>query len=47
LPPDDPRTVANLEHATVQEMAVPVADARTYVPAQTTVYLDNTGWREG
>ena len=40
-------TVANLEHATVQAMAAPVAEARAYVQAQTTAYLDETGWREG
>jgi transposase len=40
-------TVANLEHATVQAVAAPVAEARAYVPAQTTAYLDETGWREG
>jgi transposase len=40
-------TVANLEHATVQAVAAPVAEARAYVQAQTAAYLDETGWREG
>lgn len=40
-------TVANLEQATVQALAGPVAEARTYVQAQPAAYLDETGWREG
>jgi transposase len=40
-------TVANLEHATVQAMAEPVAEARAYVQAQPAAHLDETGWREG
>ena len=40
-------TVANLEQATVQALAEPVAEARTYVQAQPAAYLDETGWREG
>jgi transposase len=40
-------TVANLEQATVQAVAAPVAEARACVQAQTTAYLDETGWREG
>ena len=40
-------TVANLEQATVQASAEPVAEARTYVQAQPAAYLDETGWREG
>jgi transposase len=40
-------TVATLEHATVQAGAAPVAEARGDVQAQTTAYLDETGWREG
>jgi transposase len=40
-------TVANLEQATVQAVAAPMAEARAYVQAQTTAYLDETGWREG
>ena len=40
-------TVANLERATVQAMAEPVAKARAYVQAQPTAHLDETGWREG
>jgi transposase len=40
-------TVANLEHATVQAVAEPVAEARASVQAQPAAYLDETGWREG
>ena len=40
-------TVANLEQATVQALAEPVAEARAYVQAQPAAYLDETGWREG
>jgi transposase len=40
-------TVANLEQATVQAVAEPVAEARAYVQAQPAAYLDETGWREG
>jgi transposase len=40
-------TVANLEQATVQALATPVAEARAYVQAQPAAYLDETGWREG
>jgi transposase len=40
-------TVANLEQATGQALAEPVAEARTYVQVQPTAYLDETGWREG
>jgi transposase len=40
-------TVVNLEHATVQAVAAPVAEARAYVQAQPAVHLDGTGWREG
>jgi len=39
-------TVANLEQATAQVLAEPVAAARAYVQAQPTAYLDETGWRE-
>jgi transposase len=39
-------TVANLEQATAQVLAEPVAEARAYVQAQPTAYLDETGWRE-
>jgi transposase len=39
--------VANLEHATVQAVAEPVAEARAYVQTQPTAHLDETGWREG
>jgi transposase len=40
-------TVANLEHATVQAVAEPVAKARAYVQTQPAAHLDETGWREG
>jgi transposase len=40
-------TIANLEHATVQALAEPIAEARTYVQAQPAAHLDETGWREG
>jgi transposase len=40
-------TIANLERATVQAVAEPVAEARTYVQQQPVAYLDETGWREG
>lgn len=40
-------TMANLEQATVQVLAAPVAEARAYVQEQSAAYLDETGWREG
>ena len=40
-------TVANLEQATVQAVAEPVAEARAVVHAPPAAYLDETGWREG
>ncbi len=40
-------TIANLEHATGQALAAPVAAAQTHVRAQSIAYLDETGWREG
>jgi transposase len=40
-------TVANLEQATVQALAEPVAEARAFGQAQPTASLDETGWREG
>jgi transposase len=39
-------TIANLEQATAQVLAEPVAEARTYVQTQPAAYLDETGWRE-
>jgi transposase len=39
-------TIANLEQATAQVLAEPVAEARAYVQAQPAAYLDETGWRE-
>jgi len=40
-------TIATLEHATVQAVAEPVAEARAYVQQPPVAYLDETGWREG
>jgi transposase len=40
-------TIANLQHAMVQAVAEPVAEARAYVQRQPAAYLDETGWREG
>jgi transposase len=40
-------TITNLEHATVQALVEPVAEARTSVQAQPAAYLDEPGWREG
>jgi transposase len=40
-------TLVNLEEATAQAVAEPVAEARAYVQAQPAAYLDETGWREG
>ena len=40
-------TIPQLEQATVQAVAAPVADAQAYVRAQPSAHLDETGWREG
>ena len=40
-------TVANLERATTQAGAAPVAEARASVQAQPAAYADESGWREG
>jgi hypothetical protein len=40
-------TVANLEQATAQALAEPVAAARASVQTQPGAYLDATGWRAG
>jgi transposase len=40
-------TMINLEQATGQAVAEPVAEARASVPQPPTAYLDETGWREG
>lgn len=40
-------TVTRLEQATVQALATPVDEARTYVRMQPVAHLDETGWREG
>ena len=39
-------TIVNLEQVTAQVLAEPVAEARAYVQAQPSAYLDETGWRE-
>ena len=39
--------VTNLEQATAQAVAGPVAEARTYVQGQSIAHLDETGWHEG
>ena len=40
-------TLANREHATVQALAAPVAEAQTHVREQSIAHRDETGWREG
>jgi transposase len=40
-------TIPQLEQATAQAVADPVAEARTYVRTQPSAHLDETGWREG
>jgi hypothetical protein len=40
-------TIANLERATAQAVAEPVAAARAYAQRQPTAYLDETGYWEG
>jgi transposase len=40
-------TLVNLEQATVQAVAAPIAEARRYVQEQPVAHLDETGWREG
>jgi transposase len=40
-------TLVNLEQATVQAVAAPVAEARRYVQEQAVAHLDETGWHEG
>ena len=40
-------TIVNLEQATTQAVAEPVAEARAYVQSQPAAYADETGWREG
>jgi transposase len=39
--------IANLEQATTQAVAQPVAEARASVQTQPTAYADEAGWREG
>ena len=39
-------TLAQLEQATVQALAAPVAEAQTYVRTQPVAHLDETGWHE-
>ena len=40
-------TMAHLEQATAEALTQPVEEARAYIQAQHTAYLDETGWREG
>jgi transposase len=40
-------TIANLEQATTQAVADPVAGARAYVQRQPAAYADEPGWRAG
>lgn len=40
-------SIANLEQATTQAVAQPVAEARAYVQTQPAAYADETGWHEG
>ena len=40
-------TIANLEQATTEAVAAPVAEARAYVQAQPAASVDETGWRQG
>ena len=40
-------TIANLEHATVEALAAPVAEAQTYICPQALAPLDETGGRAG
>jgi transposase len=40
-------TVSQLEAATVDAVAAPVDEARSYVQEQASVSLDETGWRQG
>jgi transposase len=40
-------TVSTLEAATVEAVAAPVEEARTYVQQQASASLDETGWRQG
>ena len=40
-------SIANLEQATTQAVAQPVAEAQASVQTQPAAYADETGWREG
>lgn len=40
-------TISNLEATTTAVLAAPVEEARTYIQAQASAHLDETGWREG
>jgi transposase len=40
-------SIANLEQATAEALAQPVAEARAYVQTQHAAYVAETGWREG
>ena len=45
--PSSRGTIPNLEQATTQAVAAPVAEAQAYVRTQPVAHLDETGWREG
>ena len=40
-------TMSHLEAATTEAVAAPVEEAHTFVQAQSSAHLDETGWREG
>src|SRR5918998_1819488 len=40
-------TISQSEKATTEMLAVPVEEARAYVPARPVAHLDETSWREG
>ncbi len=40
-------TISHLEAATTEAVAAPVEEAHTFVQAQSSAHLDETGWREG
>src|SRR4029453_2461772 len=40
-------TIRPLEQATIEALAAPVEEARTYVHEQEVAHLDETSWRQG
>ena len=40
-------TIANLEQVIAEALTQPVEEAQTYIQAQHTAYVDETGWLEG